>query len=646
MRAASQPRKAAARGLAPLPSSKPLPAVQSVQAWQIHACYDAPPAGAAAEPPLLPQPLRVRTRPQQAPGPPTGEEAAALHAGSPTAKRSRSRWAACTPAAAAAEAAAAALPAAAVAERQASLAAELSDPLTTTEASLQLLAFEAEPGWDAAQASGGGGTGGGRGSAGAPPPLPARLHFTWRCLGGDPPTVTAPLVLQPAGGSAASGGRQLFALAQEAASGGDACLPQPERLQLLDAAALERGLAELAAQGAPPAAAASLACQHRLWVARYLAQGRLQLDAWDSDSLLPLGSLWVPLRGLLRQGQPAAELLLRVPVEDASQAVQRQAGHSGSGSSAASSSHSVPLRGSFLLRLACTGRRLPLPAGAEDGTGGGGSGAECTWPSSPLRRHEGSNRGQAATVVRARPALEDASGPLLRELARQEGVPEGVAPERLPQEVVGRAAAKVLRLLALQGALGGSSTGAAAGAGGGAGAGADEAAVGQLVERRLLGRVEAAREQCKRDAILQRLQAELPACVVRASASPAGLDGWHIGGLPTGPCTATTPCLPTPAALRLRLLPCRPAQALCVGPGDVAAFECSFTNSSGEAASFAVDTSGGGELCLVGSAEEWQKLAPMARLAGEGGLAGADGFLPPCQDRRRWWAGLLLIAIC
>ena len=506
VRAARPPKAAVAGSSLALPSSKVLPAAEAVRAWQIHACYD-PPAGEAAQAALLPRPAPIRTQPQQAARPPSREEAATLHAGSPTAKRLLSRWAASgtSPAAAAAGAAAAALPAAAVAERASSLAAELSDPLTTAEASLQLLAFEAESGCCAA------------GASADAPALPAQLHCTWRCLGSDPPTVTPPLLLQPAGFSAGGGGRQLFALVQDQAAAAapehdgfstPQRLSEPEQLQLLDAAALERGAAELAAHGAPPSAGASLARQHRLRAARRLAQGRLQVDVWDSDSLLPLGTLCVPLQGLLRRGQPAAELVLRVPLEDASAAVQRLVGpDGGGGGSSGTALRSAPLRGSVLLRLACTGRQLPLPAGGEAG------GGTCSWPSSPMRRHDGGSGGHPPAVVRARPALEDASGLLLRELARQEGVPEGVASERLPGEVVSRAAAKVQRLLALQGTLGSAAGGPTGAAGGGE---ADAAAVGQLVERRLHGEVEAARERCKRDAILRLLQAELPACLVGA----------------------------------------------------------------------------------------------------------------------------------
>jgi len=124
-------------------------------------------------------------------------------------------------------------------------------------------------------------------------------------------------------------------------------------------------------------------------------------------------------------------------------------------------------------------------------------------------------------------------------------VPEGTAPDRLAQEVVGRAAAKVQRLLHYRslpgtarrhqprGGAGVAEAGSADGSVGGrrdapssagdrqpgssSGCGASQA--GLLLEKRLLSGVEAARERCKREAILARLQAELPACLVRCAAA-------------------------------------------------------------------------------------------------------------------------------
>lgn len=88
-----------------------------------------------------------------------------------------------------------------------------------------------------------------------------------------------------------------------------------------------------------------------------------------------------------------------------------------------------------------------------------------------------------------------------------------MAPACLQQEIVGRAAQKAERLLQY-------SRHTACEDGGQQGG--EAAAVGQLVERRLLGEVEAARERCKRDAILRKLQAELPSCVVRLGAPDCG----------------------------------------------------------------------------------------------------------------------------
>ncbi|XP_077007618.1 nephrocystin-4 isoform X2 [Tamandua tetradactyla] len=44
------------------------------------------------------------------------------------------------------------------------------------------------------------------------------------------------------------------------------------------------------------------------WFVRYLAVQSLQIDAWDGDSLLLVGSTAVPLKHLLRQGRPAVQV--------------------------------------------------------------------------------------------------------------------------------------------------------------------------------------------------------------------------------------------------------------------------------------------------------------------------------------------------
>lgn len=123
-----------------------------------------------------------------------------------------------------------------------------------------------------------------------------------------------------------------------------------------------------------------------------------------------MGTLSVPLRPLLRQGQPATDVLLRVPVGDPAEGVQRL-----DGGGCAVRLTTAPLRGSTLLRLACTGRRL---AAAGPGSGAGA----CGWLASPLKQQAGA----AAVVVTARPALEE-GGHLARELARQEGVRRALA---------------------------------------------------------------------------------------------------------------------------------------------------------------------------------------------------------------------------
>lgn len=290
-------------------SGKPIEPQLTLQAWQIHAHHnevpgglDSGPAAAAAaarvaaevaleesapwwQPPALPS-IRTHLGQGEAATPsPRADalaEAAALYAGSP---RKQARQGARVSAAdATAAAAAAAMPADAAAELRVSLQAELSDELVTTAASLQLLGFEQLQG----------------GPEGEPDsPLPHGLHFTFRFFHSSSPTVTPPLYLTALDGIT-SGGR-LYALAAGTAGGSagadpEVCPPPPELpLQLLDVAELEQQATELAAQGAPPAAAAGLARQLRLRGARYLAERRLQVDVWDSDSLLQANLGWAPI---------------------------------------------------------------------------------------------------------------------------------------------------------------------------------------------------------------------------------------------------------------------------------------------------------------------------------------------------------------
>lgn len=134
------------------------------------------------------------------------------------------------------------------------------------------------------------------------------------------------------------------------------------------------------------------------------------------DSPLQVGTLSLPLHGLLRQGQPSTELLLRVPVGNPQQAISRLAS-SGSASQLCCS----PICGSFIVRLACAGSPLDMPAVCSSNVQAG----SCGWPASPLKqgRHQGVSDG--TVVVQARPALEE-GGQVALELARQEGVSGGI----------------------------------------------------------------------------------------------------------------------------------------------------------------------------------------------------------------------------
>ena len=254
-----------------------------VQCWQIQACYQGVAALAAKsedagaelhhwQPPALPS-IRTTARGRQPPIGGGAGDAAALYAGSPAAVQRGATPRLQSAAEAAVAAAAAAQPAAVAADLAGSLQEELQDGLLSAAASLQLLGFEAEPAVGSQEA-----------------PLPRRLHFTLRFFA-SPPAVTAPLLLEPVGSAGAGG--TLYSLAAETGPGAGgrhgatAAPPAPElRLRLLDLPALEAAAAEAAEQGAPVAAAASLLWQQRLRAARYLADGVLQVDVWDSDTRL------------------------------------------------------------------------------------------------------------------------------------------------------------------------------------------------------------------------------------------------------------------------------------------------------------------------------------------------------------------------
>ncbi len=125
---------------------------------------------------------------------------------------------------------------------------------------------------------------------------------------------------------------------------------------------------------------------------------------------LQVGTLSLPLHGLLRQGQPSTELLLRVPVTDPNRAISRL----DPGGSTVQLCCS-PLHGSLIVRLACAGSQLDLQAACAKAVQPGSR----SWPASPLRQQQGQSDG--TVVVRAKPALEE-GGQLALELARQEGV--------------------------------------------------------------------------------------------------------------------------------------------------------------------------------------------------------------------------------
>lgn len=127
-----------------------------------------------------------------------------------------------------------------------------------------------------------------------------------------------------------------------------------------------------------------------------------------------VGTLHVPLRCLLRQGRPAVEALLRAPVSDQGKAVARL-----DSDGSACCLRTEPLRGSFVLRLACAGQQSALLAREASAGGSSVCGSPCRTPSP--RKQQQQQGGVAGVLVRARPALEEA-GRLAREVARREGV--------------------------------------------------------------------------------------------------------------------------------------------------------------------------------------------------------------------------------
>lgn len=130
------------------------------------------------------------------------------------------------------------------------------------------------------------------------------------------------------------------------------------------------------------------------------------------DSPLQVGTFSLPLHGLLRHGQPSTELLLRVPVGDPQQAISRL-----DPSSSPSQLCCSPICGSFIVRLACAGSQLDLPAACSSRV----QADSCSWPASPLKQGRQQGASDGTVVLQARPALEE-GGQVALELARQEGV--------------------------------------------------------------------------------------------------------------------------------------------------------------------------------------------------------------------------------
>ncbi|GAB4818554.1 hypothetical protein N2152v2_005600 [Parachlorella kessleri] len=345
-------------------------------------------------------------------------------------------------------------------DRKISLAAELEDPLGTNGVTLQLLGYA--PAHGVSMESLGGGIASDSILTPAADGNGGRIHFTFR-LFTNQPTVTP--AAQP-----------------------------PEQVELQ--------LSQLAAQGLGEDCRSSVVRQLRLRAAQYLAERWLQVDVWDSTSLLQVGTFAVPLRGLLRQGQETVEVVYQCPLLDQAQALLQD--------TEPTVLDSAPLKGSVILRLINRGCKGILDLDQPEAMA-----------------------GSSATMAASQPAT-----PAGRQQQGQQAVARASTPSRsLKEEIIQKAQQKVQRILHYR---------HAAARPGGEGDGKD---VGRLVHDQLLADIEQARDRCKPDIILRKLQQELPASV-----------------------------------------------AVCAGPGEAIGLEREFVNPSHEEGLFEVTSTAPGEL--------------------------------------------------
>ncbi|XP_045714719.1 nephrocystin-4 isoform X1 [Phyllostomus hastatus] len=148
---------------------------------------------------------------------------------------------------------------------------EESDPLQSNEIVLQFLAFSRVP------------------EADPEAPWPSTVYFTFQFYR-FPPATTPRLRLLELDGTGTSGsGPVSHILAPVGQDGALDAGPPGFRLSYLVGPGLLRP-------------------GERRWFARYLALQTLQLDVWDGDSLLLVGSAAVRMKHLLRQGRPAVQV--------------------------------------------------------------------------------------------------------------------------------------------------------------------------------------------------------------------------------------------------------------------------------------------------------------------------------------------------
>lgn len=357
--------------------------------------------------------------------------------------------------------------------RRIDLTLELADPLDINEITVQFLGIaiknmEEVPACLAASSLNSPGTNG------------SQIYFTYS-LYNNKPAVTSSVMLVPVPSGSITKEGQFYALMSAARVGESKRYKNnssSSSLQGISAGTSiqsllhnsqqwERQLEQLAKQGFADLKHSALR-QLRLRAAQHLAERWLQVDVWDSISMLQVGTFSVPLYGLLRQGKDVTEVVYSCPIHNQAAMVERIAG--------IAKMLSPSLKGNVIIRLMNRGNKIQ----------------ETMQPASPAKHQQ-----VAPLVLRAKPALEVA-GEVVQELATfTMGACHGS--QALKAEIVRKAQQKVERILHYRHISPQSGH-------------IDN--VDQLVHDQLLTDIEQARERCKSGVILKMLQEELASNVV------------------------------------------------------------------------------------------------------------------------------------